>query len=90
LTSTQNVFDQLEHQVPARLLAIELVLVLLLREKPRGRKLLAEALATLDAIEAETLKGLTPEQEERTVIMFEIARASIDKMRTEIEPPRRG
>ncbi|MDP3407261.1 hypothetical protein [Bosea sp. (in: a-proteobacteria)] len=73
-----NPMDDIEVQVPGRLLALEILVTLLLREKANSRKLLAEAERHLAKVEAEALTELSPETRERALQMFEAARTSFD------------
>ena len=72
--------DELNVQLPGRLITIEILLVLLLRQKPDVARIMREADALLQGIEADLHDGAT------SVYALEVlsaARAALDKLTAE-------
>jgi len=70
-------------QLPGRLMAIEIILVLLLRQKSNAGRLLADAERILTAIEANEMANGPPSEREQALNYFAVARISIDKFAEE-------
>ena len=72
--------DELNVQLPGRLITIEILLVLLLRQKPDAARIMREADAMLEGIEANLHEG------DPSVYALEVlstARAALDKLTAE-------
>jgi hypothetical protein len=71
--------DELNVQLPGRLITIEILLVLLLRQKPDVARITREADAMLQKIEADLHEGASP----YVVDVLSAARAALDKLTEE-------
>lgn len=87
--------DALNVQLPGRILTLEVLMVLLLRQKPGAMKLLREAGDILDSIESNinaTLMGGTDDNARKyQLLVFEAAREQLLKIEGEVrrDPVRR-
>ena len=71
--------DELNVQLPGRLITIEILLVLLLRQKPDVARIMREADAMLQEIEVDLHEGASP----YVVDVLSAARAALDKLTEE-------
>src|SRR4051794_37874821 len=80
-----NPTDQLNVQLPGRMMAVEILLVLLLRQKANVGKLFAMADEILTVLEASEVKNAPPERARYTLQVFGSARASLDHLSGEAQ-----
>ena len=81
--------DDLSVRLPGRLLTLEIVLTLLLRERAGADRLLAEADAILAKIEAEVYAPGVSETDGYAPKMFAAARETLDQIAHEAKTLRR-
>jgi hypothetical protein len=74
--------DDFETQVPGRLMALEILMITILR-KAGSRRLLAEAEALLSAVEADTLAAVD-DRDGQALAVFSVARSMLDKIALEL------
>lgn len=84
-----NIFDDLNVQLPGRMATLEILIVLLLREKPAGkrRQMLAQADQIISTIEADIHAAGIGQAEDYALKVFGVARQSLDKLRDEALRP---
>ncbi len=75
--------DQLNVQLPGRLMTLEILIVLLLRQKSNVGRLLAQADEILTVLETNEFKNGPPAVAEYALHVFAAARESLDKLSTE-------
>lgn len=73
--------------VPGRMMAVEILLVLLLRQKSNVGRLLREADEILSMLEANEMAQVTPEDADQALKVFQAARASLDNLSTQARLP---
>jgi hypothetical protein len=77
---TDNPLDQLNVQLPGRLLAVEVVLVLLLRQKANVGRLLAEADEILTMLESNEMAQTGSQTARYALEVYQAARANLDHL----------
>ena len=75
-----NPFDELEVQLPGRLMTVEVLLTLLLREKSNARRLLVEAEKIIANYEAALIADGIGQENQYALKVFAVARASLDSI----------
>jgi hypothetical protein len=78
-----NPFDDLETHIPGRLLAVEGLLTLILRQRTGVAKLAAQAEAIVDSIETALITKADVPASPHQLATFKVARAALDKISTE-------
>ena len=80
-----TIFDDLNVQLPGRMMTLEILVVLLLREKPasKRRQMLTHTDQILSAIEAEIHAAGIGQSDGYALKVFGAARQSLDKLRDE-------
>jgi hypothetical protein len=78
----ENACDDFETQVPGRLMALEVLLITILR-KAGSRRLLAEAESLLSLVEADALASME-DDDGKALAVFSVARSMLDKMALEL------
>lgn len=79
----QNPMDQLNVQLPGRLLVVEVLLTLLLRGLSRKRHILRDADGIIAHLETEVLKTTPQETTRYAMEVFTAARFNLDKLAQE-------
>lgn len=80
----ESPLDELAVQLPGRLMAIEIVLVLLLRQKANAGRLLAGAETILSHLEANEMANGPDDAKDYALKCYATARESLDKMALEV------
>ncbi len=78
----ESTCDDFETQVPGRLMALEVLLITILR-KAGSRRLLAEAESLLSLVEADALASMD-DRDGKALAVFSVARSMLDKMALEL------
>lgn len=73
-----NPMDELNVQLPGRLMTVEILVTLLLREKANARKLLVAAENQLGHLEGAVLADTPAQHRDYAMKMFEAARQNLD------------
>ncbi|WP_371346246.1 hypothetical protein [Ancylobacter sp. IITR112] len=79
-----NPLNELNVQLPGRLMTLEILVTLLLREKAGSGRMLAQARQALSHIEAEILRTTPPGELDYPFAIFAAARAAVDKIAAEV------
>ncbi|MGE3990357.1 hypothetical protein [Pseudorhodoplanes sp.] len=82
---SESPLDSYEVQLAGRLLAIEALITILLRQNPAGGlRIIRQTEEALSHTETLALKGMTPSQAKRTVATFAAGRESLDAIATKV------
>lgn len=79
-----NPIDEMEVQLPGRLLTVEILLTLLLREKASSGRLMAQARQILQHVENEIIQSTPADKLAYPFAMFATARAALDKVARDV------
>lgn len=83
-----NPLDELNSQLPGRLIAVEVLLVLLLRKKADAASIMRNADEIVMTLEAAEMRHAAGEHRDYALKIFNAARESLESLTQRVRPPR--